>query len=107
MGATRPHNTHAIHIVGFKPRSYRIRRLNGIHEVGGSSPLGSTKGNTKGPARAGPFAFVLPRKVTRGSSKFALVIHVQYTHNTHAYIASMARRSSSMAGCVYVLAVML
>jgi len=29
--------------------------VNGIHEVGGSSPLGSTTKNTKGPAKAGPF----------------------------------------------------
>src|SRR5690606_35032461 len=38
-----------------KRRCEGLRFLNGIQEVGGSSPLGSTTKNTKGPAKAGPF----------------------------------------------------
>src|SRR5690606_19913429 len=60
------HNTHAIHTVGFKPRSYRIRRVNGIHEVGGSIPLGSTTKKPMGTAFCGPHrSFWDPRKVVQ------------------------------------------
>lgn len=91
--ATR--NTQVIHKTGDKGRVLPTQRLNGIQEVDGSIPFSSTTKNTKGPAKAGPFTLPPPRKIGRGSPKITLVIHVQYTHNTHAYIASMAARSSS------------
>jgi len=101
--ATR--NTQVIHKTGDKGCVLPTQRMNGIHEVVGSIPIVSTIKNTKGPAFAGPFTLPPPRKIGRGSPKITLVIHVQYTHNTHAYIASMATRSSSSGRCVYVLAV--